>query len=155
MNCHYHYFCVEKVVSKASTISNRIKFIRQSLTQEQTLRVITSYYYSAIYYGSAVWMGAVTTSNEWKLLNRALRIVTRDYRIELIQKDLDSTCKRATPCQWSYYSAASTVISIVQNQGPSLLYDLFMTNCLNNRRAGIVSFFETFLKENRKFVFSK
>jgi hypothetical protein len=133
------------VTTEALSISNRIKFIRQSLTQEQTLRVLT-YPITIPPYGSAIWMGAVTTSYEWKLLNRAhyraFRIVTRDYRVELSRKDLDSICKRATPRQWSYYSVASTVISIVQNQGPSLLYDLLKTNCTNNRRGGIASFFD-------------
>ncbi len=109
--------------------------------------VLTSYYYSAIYYGSSVWLGAVTTSNEWKLLNRAhyraLRIVTRDYWNETSRKDLDSICKRATPRQWSYYSVASTVISIMQNGGPSLLYDLLTANCTIGRRDKIASFHDT------------
>jgi hypothetical protein len=139
---------VEKMVSKAASISNRIKFIRQTLSQEQTLKVLTSYYYASIYYGSAVWLGAVSTSNDWKLMNRAhyraLRIVTRDYRNELNRKSLDKICKRATPRQWSYYATSSAVITITQNKEPSLLHDLIMTNCTTNeRKPGVAAFFDT------------
>jgi hypothetical protein len=56
---------IKKAVKKAASICNRIKFIRQSLSTDQTLKVLTSYYYSSMYYGSAVWLGSMTTSNEW------------------------------------------------------------------------------------------
>jgi hypothetical protein len=143
---------VEKMIAKSASISNRIKFIRQSLTQDQSLKVLTSYYYSTIYYGSSMWMGAISTSNDWKLLNRAhyrpLRIVTRDFTCGLGRRDLDEICKRSTLRQWSYYSVARTVISIIQNDEPSLLCDLVKTNCTTNgRNPGMPSFFDTSRKD--------
>ncbi len=71
---------MEKTVKKSASVLNRIRFIRQSLSQEQTLKVMTSYLYSMMFYGSAVWLGPATSrSEDWKLLNRAhyqaLRIV--------------------------------------------------------------------------------
>lgn len=88
---------VENIMKKAASIINRVRFIRRSLSEEQTLKVMTSYLYSTIYYGSPVWLGAVSRSDDWKLLNRihyqALRVVTRDFRRELPRKTLDARCK--------------------------------------------------------------
>ncbi len=139
---------IEKAVKKASSICNRIRFIRQSLSQEQTLKVLTSYYYSSIYYGSAVWLGPMTTSNDWKLLNkahyRALRVVTRDFRREKSKRVLDEECKRATPRQWGHYVVASTAASIMQNQEPSLLFELITGNSTwNDRKPGRRDFYDT------------
>ena len=74
---------VEKIVKKSASILNRVCFIRQSLNKDQTLKVLTSYLYSVLFYGSAVWLGSATSrSKDWKLLNRvhyqALRIAVRD-----------------------------------------------------------------------------
>ncbi len=40
---------VEKTVKKSASVLNRIRFIRQSLSQEQTLKEMTSYLYSYLY----------------------------------------------------------------------------------------------------------
>lgn len=139
---------IEKAVKKAASICNRVRFIRRSLNMDQTLRVLTSYYYSAVYYGSAVWLGSMTTSEEWKLLNkahyRALRIVTRDYRREKSRKKLDEECKRATPRQWGFYTVATTAASIIANRNPGLLYDLVYGNSTwNERSPGHRVFYDT------------
>ena len=61
---------VEKTVKESASVLNRIRFIRQSLSQEQTLKVMTLYLYSMMFYGSAVWLGPATSRPEdWKLLN--------------------------------------------------------------------------------------
>jgi hypothetical protein len=114
----------------------------------QTLKVLTSYYYSSIYCGSAVWIGSMTTSSEWRILNkahyRALRVVTRDSRREKPRRQLDEECKRATPRQWGYYVVASTAATILQNQEPSLLYNLIYGNSTwNNRMPGHRVFYYT------------
>ncbi len=111
------------------------------------MKVLTSYYYSSIYYGSAVWIGSMTTSNEWRLLNkahyRALRIVTRDYKRETPRTQLDEECKRATPRQWGHYVVASTAANILQNREPSLLFDLISENSTwNDRNPGYRTFYD-------------
>ncbi len=60
------------------------------------------------------------------------------------RRQLDEEGKRATPRQWSYYTVASTTMSIIQNKQPSLLYDLLMTNCtINSRSEARPSFYDT------------
>lgn len=90
----------------------------------------------------------MTTSNEWKLLNRAhyraLRVVVRDFTTEKSRHLLDEECGRATPRQWSYYSAATVAASIIHNREPSLLYDLLFENStMNSRSPGLRTFFDT------------
>ncbi len=137
---------VEKVVKKSASILNRVRFIRQSLNKEQTLKALTSYLYSALFYGSAVWLGPVTSrSEDWKLLNRvhyqALRIAMRDFQQEVPRKQLDTLGRRATPWQWGYYTTASTAANILRNREPSLLFDLICGNMTTNRRRP--AFFDT------------
>jgi hypothetical protein len=127
---------VEKVIRKSSSIINRIRHIRHTLSIEQCLKVFTSYYYSTIYYGSSVRLGATTTSNDWKLLNKAhyqaLRIIMKDYQRQIPRAALDQSCQRVTPRQWSYNLVATTETSIIRNQEPSLLYSLIMNNISTN-----------------------
>jgi len=139
---------IEKAVKKSASICNRIKFISQSLSKEQTLKVMTSYYYSSVYYGSAVWLGSMTTSLEWKLLNkahyRALRITVRDHCREKSRQTLDAECCRATPRQCDFYSVAKTTAMVIINRSPSLLYDLIFENSTyNDRHAGHRIFYDS------------
>lgn len=143
---------VEKTVKKAASIINRVRFIRRSLTEEQTLKVMTSYLYSTMYYGSPVWLGATSRSDDWKLMNRAhyqaLRVILRDYRREQPRKELDFRCKRATPRQWSYYSVANITASILRDGEPSLLFDLIRGNsATSGRQPSRPTFFDTSRKK--------
>jgi hypothetical protein len=139
---------IEKVVKKASSVANRVRFIRQTLSTNQCLKILTSYYYSSIYYGSAVWLGAMTASNDWKLPNKAhyhaLRTAARDYRKTMSRRSLDCMCKRATPKQWSYYCIASMAISILVTKQPGLLHDSIDGNIsINGRRTNRPSFYDS------------
>jgi len=93
-------------------------------------------------------MGQMTTSNEWKLLNkahyRALRVVVRDFRGERSRKSLDEECRRATPRQWGFYTVATVAARILRNQTPNLLYELVLGNSTeNSRHQGLRAFFDT------------
>jgi hypothetical protein len=129
---------IKKVIKKAASITNRIRFIRQSLDEEQTLKVLTSYLYSSVYNSAPVWLGSVTCSEGWKLLNKmhyqALRLATHNHWKIMSRKSLDARCKRAIPRQWGYYTTTSRVCSMLENGQPSLLCYLIKGNMSQNSR---------------------
>jgi hypothetical protein len=115
---------------------------------DQSLKILTSYYYPSVYYGSAVWLGAITSSSDWKLLNKAhyqaLRTATKDYRKTLSRRTLDTTCERATPKQWNHFCVASTAASIIVYRQPGLLCDSIEGNMnINSKRPARPSFFDS------------
>ncbi len=81
-------------------------------------------------------MGQMTTSEDWKLLNRAhyraLRVIERDFKRERSRGYLNKECKRATSRQWGFYSLASTAASILHNRTPGLLYELIYGNSISD-----------------------
>ncbi len=74
----------------------------------------------------------MTTSSEWKLLNkahlRALRVVSRGFRREKSRRQLDEECKWALTRQWEYYAVSLTTATTLQNREPSLLCDQIFKN---------------------------
>ena len=118
---------VDKVMRKASGLLGRLRFMKKKLNKEQTVKVITSYYFPRVYYGAETWMNnASLTSDEWRLLNtshyKALRIAVGDFKRKWSKQKLNKVCGRATPREWSHYTVANTVASILLNQEPLELF---------------------------------
>jgi len=90
----------EKATAKARGCAKRLQIIRKFLTFEITLKLITSFYFLAVYYGSSVWMIQDLKAKDWKLLE-AMRVALYDYKQQILRNTLDNECKRATPRQWS------------------------------------------------------
>jgi len=129
---------VEKAITKARGCVKRLQLMRKFLTFEITLKLITSFYFSAVYYGAAVWMTQDLKAKDWKLLEaahyKAMRVAARDYKQVVPKVTLDETCKRATPRQWSSYISAATAIRIIQNNEPLMLNTQIRKNMYINAR---------------------
>jgi len=98
-----HYLDWSKQVKKATArgCAKRLQIIRKFLTFEITLKLITSFYFLAVYYGSAVWMIQDLKSKDWKLLEvahyKAMKVALCDYEQLISRHILDESCKRASP----------------------------------------------------------
>ena len=130
---------VANCVKKAAGLLGRLRFMRKNLTQEQTLRIITSHYYSMVYYGSPVWMTSATlSSSEWRLLNtshyKALRTAVKDVKRRWSRERLNNVCQRATPREWAHYGVANLVASILQSGEPCELHCAILQEMTINDR---------------------
>jgi len=129
----------QKALLKANLYTKRLQMIRKFLTKDTALRLITAFYFSMVYYGSAIWMTPNLKSKNWKLLEaahyRVMRIAVEDYPRKLSRTLIDNLCERATPRQWSSYITASSVIKIIERNSPAwLCKDLKSSMYVNERR---------------------
>jgi exonuclease III len=102
-------------IHKSNHLVKRVKFLTKYLTKEELLTLVTSQYFSVIYYASPLWIGSLN-SRSWTRLNsshyRIIRAALRDFKGRRKRTDLDVECRRATPVEWSKYIIASTVIKL-------------------------------------------
>jgi len=84
---------ISKVVSKAKKLNSALSFIRRKLTEDQFLKVLTSQFYGACFYGSAAWLHGNNSYKDIRKINavyyRSLRIAKRDFKRKLSRSKLD------------------------------------------------------------------
>ncbi len=106
---------IDNILNRTAFLIHRTKYLSRWLKKEDLLKLITSQYFSIIYYAAPVWIGCLT-SKAWSRLNaahyRALRACLRDYKKRKSKLELNLESKRATPAEWGMYSIASTVIKL-------------------------------------------
>ena len=98
---------VAKTIKKASKALNAIKLIRKYFTSKELLQLLTSNYYSILYYNSEVWhTGSLKQNIRSQLLSasgNALRVAMH-YPSKFISfSDLHKMANRATPDMYKTY----------------------------------------------------
>ncbi len=130
---------VDYSLKRSRHIVPRIKYLRKWLNTEELLRLITSQYFSIVYYCCPLWIGSLT-STAWKRINsahyRALRAVYGDYKMKLKRAELDKMSKRATPKEWAQYSIAATVIKMFNSSDTEMGHLLRRSVYINDRNPG-------------------
>jgi len=138
---------VKTALKKAAGYLRWLVVIRKYISKEICLKLITAFYFSAVYYGAPVWMISSLKCKEWTLLEsshyRAMRIALRDHTRSLPRTTIDNECQRATPRQWSAYISASTVIKILNTKEPKILVErLNKTIYINKRKPHKANFLD-------------
>jgi len=107
-------------IAKGRKLCYGLTYLRQKLSSEQFIKVLTCQFYSTIYYGCEVWLDSLSF-NDLRRLNalhyRGLRIAVRDYKKCLHRYELDEV-GRARPTTWSKYQTANRIIKVVQSGLP-------------------------------------
>jgi len=136
---------VDNALLKGRKLCSGLSFIRNKLTKEQFIKVMTCQFYSTVYYGCEVWLQN-NTFNDLRRLNalhyRSLRIVAKDYKRRMHRADLDEI-GRARPSTWSKYMVASRVIKIINCGFPHRLNQYLKSNSyVERRRPGRLKFYD-------------
>jgi len=109
---------VKSIVSKCRSKLSALKRIRNKFSMDQFLKILTSQYFSQLYYCAPLWLNSETRWNLKRIINSAhykgLRIATRNFKTKKSRPQLDKECKRATPTQWGCYAVASLVIKTLK-----------------------------------------
>jgi len=128
---------VQKVIQKSKCLNSAMKLIRQKLTLDQFLRVLTCQFYSKVYYGSSSWLHGLNSFVDKRLLNamhyRAIRIAIRDHAQRVSRTKLDEL-GRCRPSTWGKYVLSSMAVKVVRRREPIELYEKMMKNSYVMRR---------------------
>lgn len=134
---------VDGVVKKTNRILHGLRQIRGILNKEQSKCVVTSFYFSVLFYGCEIWLHRHLSFHLKKKLRsahyRALRLV---YGKEKSRDDLDKMSGRANPDEWSYYVLGKLLAKMVNSAQPVRLLTRTLMNSYYERR-----------QENRMFFY--
>jgi len=128
---------ISKVVSKAKNLNSALSFIRRKLSEDQFLKVLTSQFYGACFYGSAAWLHGNNSYKDIRKINavyyRSLRIAKRDFKRKLSRSKLDEM-GRARPTTWARYQSTSIVMKATTRKLPERLCVDLLANSYHERR---------------------
>ena len=147
---------VAKVIEKANKALNAIKLIRKHFTTPELISIVTSNFYSILFYNSEIWHLHNLNTN----LKHALFVASANslkmclnYKTDMISYiDLHKMTNRATPEMLSDYKLALSLYKIFNNESPQNEWlhlnfsqittsrqTNFMTSKSNNLKLGINS----------------
>ena len=98
---------IAQTITKSLSALNAIRLIRKFFTQKELFQLITSNFYSILYYNSDIWhLPSLKVTLKQKLLStsaKALRVCWRNPSYEISFEALHKMSKRATPEQMMRY----------------------------------------------------
>ena len=113
---------VSKTIKKANKALLAIKLIKKHFTYPEIKTLLTTNFYSILYYNSEIWHTPTLKPYLKNLLlstsARALQICTPNYTPMMSFKDLHSINLRATPVQFMFYKHSILLHSIYNDKMP-------------------------------------
>ena len=105
----WHYQ-VQSAVNKSKKALNAIFLIRKYFSKKQLLSIITSNFYTILYYNAEVWLiPTLSPQLKQKILSASsvpLKLCTPDYNYLMSYNSLHNLNQRATPTQFTIYTHA-------------------------------------------------
>jgi hypothetical protein len=131
---------VENSVRKARSALQGLRILNKYFTTPERLVLITSFFYSRLYYGSQVWLiPSLKRSLKSKLFSAsgaALRLLDKDMSFKALHKKYN----RATPTQFQKYTTAISLYDLVKKEIPEDEWINLQFNIQNDRRNMKLSF---------------
>jgi len=137
---------VDKVLDRAKRAMNGLRILQKSLRINKFVKILTSQFFSKIYYGSPVWLSSLTVSNLKRIESihyRALRLCYHDYKCQIARDIIDHDLCRANPSEWKNYTVASEMIRIFNSGSPVRLYTRLLDNSYVIHRPDRIRFFSS------------
>ena len=126
-----------------------LKTVRRYFTNEEFLQIINAFFYSKLYYACQIWLipslSAILKRKLFSCSSRALRMIAGDDYDLFSFSELHCLFNRASPLEWSNYSNACTLYSVIQTKKPEMMWLKLQENFQINNRTD----FFTFKKTNR------
>ena len=136
---------VSKTIKKANKALMAIKLIKKHFSLPELKTLLTSNFYSILYYNSEIWHTPALSPYLKNLLTstsaKALMICTSNYTPMMSYKDLHTQNIRATPAQFMIYKHALLLHSVSNNQTPfNDWLDLNLNQNFNTRETNFRAF---------------
>jgi len=136
---------VKAVISKCNSKLSVLRKIRGKFKMDQFLKIITTQFFTHLYYCSTVWLSSETRWNLKKLINtahnKALRITLRDNKNRINQDRINKMTKRCTPKEWGLYTSASVAMKVIRDQQPKHLHQRLLDTLYTCRRTPLIGHF--------------
>lgn len=130
---------VNESILKSKKTLQAIRLISPNFTIDEKLNIITSLFYSRLYYGADVWLipslGHCLKRKLASISTQALRIASGDYMKIFNSNDLHQMFNRFTPVQWGHYCALLNLHKIFNNHVPESIWIELQVNSLPLTRA--------------------
>ena len=114
--------CIAHTIHKSNSALHWIKLIKNYFTAEELRVIITSNYYSVLYYNSELWnIPCLNFELIQKLLSAsasALKVCTPTYHVRMSFIELHNISKRATPTAKYNYKHALLLYKLVNTEIP-------------------------------------
>ena len=141
----WHYQ-TQNAINKSKMALNAIFLIRKYFSKRQLLSIITSNYYSILYYNAEIWLlPTLTTQLKQKILSASaqpLKMTTNNYNYMMSYETLHTMNQRANPKQITFYKHALLLHKIYNDDSNITWSDLFFSQHFNQRNQTI-KFFNT------------
>ena len=128
---------LELSMSKCQRLKPALRCLSSKLKKSEMLQVITSHFYSRLYYGSEVWYHSLTQINRNRLSAihyYPLRLATKNFSKLISRKTLNLETQRASPNEINDYKIARLLYSIVANTSPFTLFHEVMSHAVIEER---------------------
>ena len=131
---------VEKAARKARTALQGLRLISKFFTVGEKLTLLTTFFYSRLYYGSQIWLlpslKKTLKSKLFSASGNALKLLEKDASF----KDLHKKYNRATPTQFQKYSTAVSFYDLIRREIPEEDWINLQFNIQNDRRNSKLTF---------------
>jgi endonuclease/exonuclease/phosphatase family metal-dependent hydrolase len=131
---------VENSVRKARSALQGLSVIIKYFTTTERLTLITSFFYSRLYYGSQIWLipslKSILRTKLFSASGAALRLLDRDRSF----KELHKKYNRATPTQFQKYTTAISLYDLIKKEIPEDEWINLQFNIQNDQRNTRLSF---------------
>ena len=109
---------IEKSVRKARSALQGLRIISKFFTIPEKLSLLTSLFYSRLYYGSQIWLlpslKRVLKTKLFSASGNALKLLEKDLSF----RELHKKYNRATPTQFQRYITAVSIYDLVKTETP-------------------------------------
>jgi len=140
----YH---VARVKRSCRSLIPALRMLRKKLKDAELSQVITSHYYSRLYYGSEIWFNCLNFRLKKSISSIHFfpqRLLVRDYKNCLSKKRLSELTKRAPPSEYNNFKLAKILILICNNCEPfSLFHELISSSTTEQRKPYQPRFFDS------------
>ena len=125
---------VEKTTRKARSALQGLRLLSKFFTTTEKLTLLTSFFYSRLYYGSQIWLlPSLKCTLKTKLFSasgNALRLLDRNHSFRELHKKFN----RATPTQFQKYTTAISFYDLIRREIPEEDWINLQFNIQNDRR---------------------
>ena len=126
-----------KAISGCQRLKPALRCLKSKLNRKEILQVITSHYYSRLYYGSEVWYHSLSKINRNRISPvhyYPLRLACNNFNKLTSRLTLNNLTSRAPPGELNDYKIAKLMISIISNVDPFTLFHELLSHAVLERR---------------------
>ena len=123
---------ISHTIKRSLNALNAIRLIRHYFKKDELLQLVTSNFYSIIFYNSEIWhLPSLKPTLKQKLLSasaKALKVCNRQVDVRMSFETMHALNKRATPCKFQKYKLALCLFKLYNMNFNTIEFSLLNFN---------------------------